>query len=255
MSVSRVGWRTRDDGNGAMRGRGANVPMKWGTMLTLATMVALTSCGPSKSSLDSTELLEAQIRDIGQDPPAWMLLAPGNLAYVHSLSGGVTCSNLAAFARYSESKDDTTAGCQKTEDDAWVRIHTIISVSKFKYIVAIATPDSKRTIGYIGAADLSPNIPAGTEAVVMNVANGTSHDPSQTTPELSDAHGNIIVELLDHTRVRVQQVFPDSVTTKVSVTVVSGEFRGRVGYVDIDDLNAITGDDDLTVYLGVERSK
>ena len=50
-------------------------------------------------------------------------------------------------------------------------------------------------------------------------------------------------------------MFPDSQQISVAVTVLSGEFGNRDGYIDIDDLNATTGDADLTDFLGAAEEK
>lgn len=212
--------------------------------------IVLAACGSSRSSVDDTLLLDAEIRDVGQEPPNWMLLTVGNVAYANPLTDTIACGSVETFKKYNETKDDTLATCHKVDSKVWLVIRSIIPQGKDQYVVGVSTSEQGATIQYMGAGELSPNIPNDTELVVMNVSNGSSSDPNDTIPELVDQKELRIGTMLDHTRVRVRGLFPDLPTTYVAVTVLSGDLKGRDGYVDLDDLNSTTGDDDLAAFLG-----
>ncbi|HTW83677.1 MAG TPA: hypothetical protein VMD91_06410 [Candidatus Sulfotelmatobacter sp.] len=211
-------------------------------------LIPLTGCGSSEPT-DHTWLYAADSRDLGQDPPNWLVLAPGGWAYPNPLHDVIACDSEAAFQQYNESDDDATAGCRKTKPGSLLEIQRVDAQGKQKYILAVSTGGKNSALQYVGAQDLSPYIPADTELVVMDISHG-SDDQRDTTPELVDQRENTIGTMQDHTRVRVRQVFPDSPTTYVAVTVLSGPLKGRDGYANLLDLNATTGDDDLTQFVG-----
>jgi hypothetical protein len=195
-------------------------------------------------------LLNAIDRDLGQAPPDWLLLSVGGLAYANPARHVVACDSFEHYRQYNESGDEGTSGCKVVPGGALLAIEKLLPQEAHRYIVVVNDAKSLKSAGYLGAGDLSPEIPRDVELVVMNTADGTDQDASETVPELVDQKGQKIGKLLDHTMVRVRQMFPGRPITYIAVTVLSGELQNHEGYIDLDDLNALTGDDQLDGYLG-----
>ena len=212
----------------------------------------------SKVHIDHTELLYATIRQNGQSPPNWMLLAVGGLAYARPSLNVVACDSVEHFKDYNQNEDASTSGCSVLDSGRHFIMRGILPQGRLKYIVEIDDVKENKHVGFVGADDLSPFIPNGTELVVMNVSNGTDSNASETTPNLLDRNGNEISELLDHTKVRVRGIIPGNsktIETLIAVTVTSGALRGQHGYISMYDAENDTGDNTLESFLGAAESQ
>lgn len=228
-------------------------------LLAAAFATSISSCSgdaPSTPSAD-TELVAASQRTIGQPPPPWLVLQPGVTAYVAAGTTAVACGSVASFRAWPT--DTAVNKCTTLASRTLLQVRAVIqsdpNTSSSDYVVECI--DASRKVYYVGAGTIAPYIPVGTELISMNVDQSGDDKADQTQPILRDGKGNTLATLLDHTKVRLDELLvgEDSDVGGARVTVLTGEFTGMSGYMDLDDLNASTGDDDLAHFVAVAQQR
>jgi hypothetical protein len=180
-----------------------------------------------------------------------MILTTGKIAYAQWFSSLVACSTKDAYEQYNNSDKDMPKECQKIDPDQLLYIQHVISKGDHRYIVEVATENSKGLTEYVGAGDISPYIPPNTKLIINDRM--TDDYPEISLPELMNQQGQAIGTVLGHTLVKVSSILPwlnpNLGAAYIPITVLSGNLTNKNGYIEVDYLEAITGDDNLSEFL------